>query len=154
MTREEFDAMVAVEERRHDAALAKARPKALALQRALSNINEGSIQVVCRDYISQKDRARLTRELFKSLGLKGVRVSVPRGVHSFWVNVSFPPLRHERGQLENRFCSESCEACIHKDRVRLALGEILLRAFPRHVDESDMQRDYFDPAWIIREAKP
>jgi hypothetical protein len=147
MTRDEYNALVAEEERRHDAALAKARPKALALQRALSDVNEGSIQVVCRDYLSQKDRARLTRELFRSLGLKGIRVSVPRGAYCFWVDVRFPPLRHAAQH------AEPCEGCAHRNRCELALAEILLRAFPNEIDRSNEQIDYFDPAWSFGEAR-
>jgi hypothetical protein len=149
MTHEEYQMRCAEEESRYDAALEKARPKAIALQHALSRINEGSIQVVCREHIPQKQKALLARELLKSLGLKGIRVKCARGANCHWVHVCFPPLRHTRNSYG---CSKPCEACVYRERVSLAIEEILLRAFPLLVDESDSQRDYFNPPWIIKES--
>lgn len=129
--------------------------KALALSKRLSEINEGSIPVISRDtMLLRKKRAALTRAFFKTLGIKGVRVRLAKGANCFWVDLIIPQLDHDRAlhTAPNKSfvdCLRECPGCIYRERTALSLEEILQRAFPKEVDNSDPQSDYFDYPWGI-----
>lgn len=109
--------------------------KAVQLQAALSLVNA----------LTLKERASLTRQLFRSLGIKHVSVTVATGANCFYVVLRLPDMNHGRGS--NSHNVQSCEACKYLNRAKLALEEILQRAFPKEVDNSDPQSDYFDYPW-------
>jgi hypothetical protein len=108
--------------------------QAVALREALSKLNEGTVPVVCRnENVTLKERARRARQLFRELGLTGVSARLPRGANCLWVQVRYPRASNIEIDAKNR----------------LALEEILQRAFPREIDRSDAMTDYFDPAWTF-----
>lgn len=131
--------------------LAKEHEKAVALWQALRGVNECRIPVVCRDRsISRKQQAKLARELFKSLGLKGLRVVTPRGANLNHVAVILPQHRHEPsipGVPHHKL--SACDGCKFRTYAHNKLDEILARAFPQHDNRSDYQSDYFDFCWSV-----
>lgn len=124
---------------------------ALEIQKVLAALNEGSIKVVSRDpRLGLKARAAMTREFFKSIGLKGIKVTVPRGAWCLWVEIRFPCLDHDIPMHQrNARDTSGCPGCAFQAKTRLSLEEILLRAFPKEIDNSDYQTDYFDFQWTI-----
>ncbi len=119
--------------------------KAVQLREALKLVNEARIPVLSRDpMLRLKERAQMTRALFKSLGLKGISVAVADGANCFYVVIRLPNMQHHHNREHT-----DCEACIYLSRAELALEEILQRAFPKEVDNSDPQSDYFDFPWFF-----
>jgi hypothetical protein len=105
-----------------------------ALRESLMSLNEGTVPVVSRnERMTFKDRAKAARQLFRELGLKGISVRQPRGVNCLWVEVLYPRSTDNETNCKNR----------------LALEEILQRAFPKEIDHSDRETDYFKPAWTF-----
>ncbi len=145
----------------------KAAPKcehevAESLVDALQAVNEAAVPVVTRDRgIGRKEQARLTRELFKSLGLKGISVTAPSYSMAQGVDVKIPRLQihvanmwpHGGDDVHRSGCqvaeADRCPACRANSAVRLKVEEILARAFPNHDDRSDSRSDYFDYCWMI-----
>lgn len=127
--------------------------KAVRVLAALKEVNELRIPVVCRDrFIPRKEQARLARELFKKLGIKGVGVRVSTGAKCITVHVRVPQMIHAAcppGEKWSQHDTKACEACIYRRYALDKLAEILGRAFPQHDDRSDSQSDYFDFKWFI-----
>jgi hypothetical protein len=118
-------------------------------------VDLGAVPVVADDRgIPRKEQARLARDLFRSLGLKGVTFSGTRG--SFRVEVRIPmredwavraPIRaHGRPSVD----PQPDPASLANAQARRAVEAILLRAFPSHDDRSDPMSDYSDSRWFIR----
>lgn len=122
--------------------------KALALQEALKYVNELRIPVVTREKVTLKERANLARGLFKQLGLKHISVRKATGVWCLWVEIGLPRMNHDAAMTDNRHM-QTCTGCIYQAKTRLALEEILQRAFPKEIDLSDDMTDYFRPAWTF-----
>lgn len=60
---------------------------------AIMSVNLDAVPVVTRDrFISRKDQAKLARDLFKRLGIKGVSVTAPRYSMARSVDVNVPRL--------------------------------------------------------------
>ncbi len=126
---------------------------AVKLQEALQFVNELRIPVVSRDErITLKERAKLARQLFGQLGLKGISVMVATGAWCTWVVIHIPKMQHDPDLHKQRKHRGVCPACVYLEKTRLKLEEILLRAFPRELDRSDMMSDYFDPSWTFHEG--
>jgi hypothetical protein len=109
-------------------------------------------------FISRKEQARLVRELFKRLGIRGLSVTAPNYSMASTVHINLPNFHADfTGYAEFQNETWSCipSSCPVKicDKARCAcrtaLDSILLRAFPNHGDRSDVQSDYFDSCWSI-----
>jgi hypothetical protein len=132
------------------------------LREALGRVAETSIKVVCRERSTpRKEQAKLARDLFKSLGLKGISVTTPNYSMASTVSVRLPRLKihvsnmwphgglsshHPGCQISE---SDRCPACVANDKMADKIEEILGRAFPNHDDRSDTQSDYFDRRWSV-----
>ncbi len=134
--------------------------KADQLQDALAKVSETEIPVMSRDrHIPRTEQAKLTRELFKRLGLKGISVTTPNYSMAQSVRVSLPKLEihcpnywpHGGDYCHHGYVDESlvCPTCRENRRIREKIEEILARAFPNHDDRSDTQKDYFDYCWSV-----
>jgi hypothetical protein len=129
----------------------------------LNSINEGAIPVMSRDrHIPRKEQAKLARELFKKLGLKGASITAPNYSMASTVDIDLPRLQihvatmwphsesthyHECGAAV-REC-DKCPACVQNHKSHDKVKEILARAFPNHDDRSDRMVDYYDYCWSI-----
>jgi hypothetical protein len=133
------------------AAREKSHAQALKLWELLKEVNELRIPVMARDrYIPRKEQARLARELFKRLGLKGLGARVTRGFNCSTVHIKVPRLQHSPEEHKTNWRDTgNCQACKFDRYARDKLDEILARAFPQHDDRSDSQSDYFDFKWFI-----
>lgn len=129
---------------------------------SLADVRETAVPVMSRDrHIPRKERARLVRELFKRLGLKGVSVTTPNYSMACTVDVTVPKLEihsaemwphggprvHESG-LTVAEC-DRCPTCVRNRKSAEKIEEILARAFPNNDDRSDTQSDYFDYCWSV-----
>lgn len=109
--------------------------------------------------IRRKEQARLARELFKRLGLKGISVTAPNYSMASSVHVRLPngaaPDWRGFEQYEQATYSQmpdnvpAKQQMLAKHGAALALEKILDAAFPAHVDRSDYQSDYFDYRWSV-----
>jgi hypothetical protein len=112
--------------------------RALAAHEALARVDLAGVPVMSADRreCSQKQQAKLTRELFKWLGVPGVRATCARGAFCDWVHV-LVPARRDPDQV-----AASKAAC---DRVR----QVLALGFPTHGDRTDPMSDHLDTDWRI-----
>lgn len=129
---------------------AKRNADALALHAKLATINITEIPVMSRDRsICRKEQARLARELFKKIGLKGISVTAPNYSMAQSVDVR-PPQRNDYtvdsfGRID--YANDPAGKANREADNRLR--SILLAAFPSHEDRSDSQSDYFDYCWSL-----
>lgn len=101
--------------------------------------------------IGGKERAKLTRELFAELGLKGVSVTLPTGSMCFWVNVRIPARIDDSYliKLDPEWVSGVHDAARANERARITVERILAVAFPNHDDRGDSMTDHFDAPWTL-----
>lgn len=119
--------------------------EAVALLEALKFVNELRIPVMSRDTsISLVERGRLTRKLFKDLGLKGITARKLTGRNLYAVMIGLPNWLDGNGKNMREY----------QQKVSLAIEEILMRAFPREIDKSDPSTDYIDSPWWILFQRP
>ena len=142
--------------------LTKTNPAAL-LFATLETIILDNVPVMTDDrQIGRKNQAALARQLFKSLGLKGISVRTPSYSMASVVEVSLPTLERAADDYlmdgrDWKFESWSDMPIDLPARVKNAaryeaekkVGAILAIAFPNHDDRSDSQSDYFDNCWSI-----
>lgn len=133
------------------AAMEKAHEKAVLLWATLKEVNELRIPIMSRDRgIGMKEQSRLAQELFKKLGVKGLRVRMSRGANCFGVDVHTPEMKHNPPLPGTwKHDNDNCDGCKYRRYVRDKLCEILARAFPQHDNRSDYMSDYFDNPWFI-----
>jgi hypothetical protein len=98
--------------------------------------------------IPRKDQAKLARELFKKLGIKGISVTTPNYSMAQSVDVRLPK------RCDYDF--DNCGFVVEGDAARKANSDaekrvdaILLAAFPNHDNRSETQTDYFDYCWSV-----
>lgn len=127
------------------------------------SVNLDNIPVMTRDrFIPRKEQAKLARELFKRLGIKGVSVTAPNYSMAQSVDVKVPTFLLEpndfifEGINHENLCFSDMPDRVPAKMKHLAnwnaknrIEEILLKAFPNHNDRSDLQSDYFDYKWSI-----
>lgn len=106
--------------------------KAEALRVALEAVELSAVPVKSRERCYRKERARLARELFRELGLRGISVTAPNYSMARVVDIRLPRL-----------------ASGEQAEMRWKVSEILDRAFPNCDDRSDSMTDYFDACWSI-----
>lgn len=139
--------------------------RAEALVARLKDINEGAIPVMSRDrHIPRVEQAKLARQLFRQLGLKGISVTTPNYSMAKVVEVRLPRVPEDGHDLTKwpHFHSAECcgpgkqhteatrcPVCREHSAAELAVEEILARAFPQHDNRSDSQTDYFDYCWSV-----
>lgn len=129
---------------------------------AIFNINLDRVPVMTTDrHMPRKEQARLARELFKRLGIKGVSVTAPNYSMAHSVDVRVPSQIDPSEFVYNGTnyagwpFSEMPDEVPAKVRAqshwnaRKKIEAILARAFPNHDDRSDSQADYFDFKWSI-----
>lgn len=122
----------------------------LALHERLAQVDITKIPVMTMDRcVPLKVQAKLTRTLFKALGIKGVSVRAPRYSMACVVEVRLPRrtdyVRNSAGQVE----WDKDPAAQANTTARNRMEAILLAAFPQHDNRSDYQTDYFDSCWSI-----
>ena len=100
--------------------------------------------------IPRKEQAKMARELFKSLGLKGISVTTPNYSMAQTVEVRLPRRRDYVLDDSGFICRQLCEASKANHEAESRVESILLAAFPQHDDRSDIQTDYFDRCWSLR----
>jgi hypothetical protein len=121
------------------------------------------VPIVSRDRnIPRKLQAKLARQLFRGLGLKGISVTTPNYSMAQVVDVVVPRIPAEPGDYlyDGKDFQHHCYGDMpaevparakhfrHSEATR-KLETILLRAFPNHDNRSDSQSDYFDACWGI-----
>ena len=136
-----------------------AENKIVGLYSWIETINLRMLPVMTRDRsISRKEQAKLARDLFKRLGLKGISVTVPNYSMAQSVHVSVPRLPREDGDFmgyETETFSDMPETLPGKIKMRQhgkatdKILAILQVVFPEHTDRSDSQSDHFDYCWSI-----
>ena len=112
--------------------------------------------------IPRKEQAKLARQLFKQLHIKGISVTAPNYSMAQSVDVRLPEIQREDGDLflngvsyENGTYSDMPDDVPAKAKHRAKweaqkrIELILARAFPNHNDRSDSQSDYFDYCWSV-----
>ena len=90
--------------------------------------------------IPRKDFAKLTRELFKTLGIKGMSVTCPNYSMATSIHIEYPQPR-------------DVDMGINYDRdreINRKLRRIMDKAFPNMVDRSDSMTDHFDSKYYVR----
>jgi hypothetical protein len=103
---------------------------------AILAVDLNAVPIVCRDRsIPRKEQSALARGLFRSLGIKGLRVRVNRGA---WLTSV-----HIQGILNDE-----------AKETQKKLYAILDKAFPNHDDRSDTRIDHFDYKWSINLHEP
>lgn len=127
------------------------------LAEALQRVSMFSIPVMTRDrFITTKQQAQLARELFRSLGLKGIGVKVPRYSMACVVEIRLPRLEVHCPDMQphappgHRQTLKTCPTCHQNSLMRQQVGTILLLAFPNHDDRSNSTVDYYDYCWSIQ----
>jgi hypothetical protein len=95
----------------------------------------------------RKAQAKLARELFRELKLKGISVRTPNYSMASTVEVSLP--RRRDHELEDGFMVPGCAAATANSTAATRVHAILLAAFPRHDDRSDIMSDYHDRCWSV-----
>ena len=129
------------------------------IQRIMA-INLNEVPVVCTDrHIKRKEQAKLARELFKKLGIKGISVTTPSYSMASTVDVRVPWEPHPGWvgfeKWENKTYSDMPDDVpakkwnAHHYRAECKVELILLKAFPQHDDRSEPQSDYFDRCWSV-----
>ncbi len=131
--------------------------------KAIEKVDLAKVPVISTDRgIRRKEQARLARELFKKLGIKGLSVTTPNYSMAQCVDVRVPTLPIEPGDyllngLDYKMRTyadmpASVPAKIkhlaHWEAVK-KIDAILLKAFPAHNDRSDYSSDYFDSCWTV-----
>ena len=126
---------------------------------AIESIDLDAVPVFLLDRsASRKVQALTARALFRQLGLKGISVTAPnysmaQAVHIHLPNTEYSP--EERAEW-NRCSSDSERRDTPYGRLRTRenaaehkLEAILAKAFPNHLDRSDIMTDYFDFCWSV-----
>ena len=111
----------------------------------------------------RKNQAAMARQLFKTLGIKGVSVTAENYSMASTVSIRMPEKEttgadfvldgvNYRGQSWSDMPSDVPAKIINSRRYRAQglLGSILSIAFPNCDDRSDSQSDYFDSCWSYR----
>ncbi len=131
-------------------ATATQQDKATALHSALSAVQMTSIPTMSSDRsIPRKDQAKLARQLFKRLGLKGISVTTPSYSMAQGVEIMVPKRTdyiHDERQEIDYLTDPASQA---NSKAARDVQEILARAFPQHDDRSETQSDYFNYCWSI-----
>ncbi len=119
------------------------------LHTQLAAINPLDVPIMSRDRcIPRKQQAKLARQLFRGLGLKGISVTAPNYSMAQSVDVA-PPTRCDYDLDQFGTMVAGCEAARANTDARQRLSAILLSAFPNHEDRSEPMTDYFDYRWSI-----
>lgn len=131
---------------------------AVALADRLKQIDVEQVPAMSEDRgICRKEQARLTRELFKKLGLKGISVTTPMYSMASTVDVRIPKQLGEMRRDSNVHATwEEYLRALDLDPVIAAnrfvedrIKEILAYAFPNHDDRSDYMTDYYNSKWSV-----
>ncbi len=127
----------------------KEQEKALALHIALSKVDLSDISILNNErHISRKEQALLARQLFASLGLKGISVTAPNYSMAQSVDVRLPK-REDYAMTDSGFVVDGDVAASANNEATAKVRQILNAAFPSHDDRSDSQTDYFDYCWSL-----
>lgn len=122
---------------------------AVIFQVAVDAVDLRKVGVVCHDRsIDRREQARLCRELFKRLGLKGASITTPSYSMASTVDIALPKRRDVRLTEEGSF-DRDCPAVQANRATEDKVKAILAHAFPNHDDRSDSSTDYFDARWSI-----
>jgi len=127
------------------------------------SVNLDKVPVMSTDRsIRRKEQAKLCRELFKRLGIKGVSVTAPNYSMAQAVDVKIPGyMGHDSEYFYNGVDYRGQSFADMPDNVPAKirnqthwsaakkLETVLLRAFPNHDDRSDLQSDYFNYKWSV-----
>ena len=104
---------------------------------------------------TRKVQAAAARALFKQLGLKGISVTAPNYSMASMVHVNLPRTEASKEMIAewnaSEFQSETAYGRLRsrEHEAHRKLGQILAKAFPNHLDRSDVMSDYFDSCWSI-----
>lgn len=133
----------------------------------IATVSLDAVPIVSRDrHIPRKEQARLARNLFRQLGIKGVSVVTPNHSMASSVDVRLPDLALIEADYHgpNDATPHSWELASFADmpanvpakikqqahwQAQKKIETILARAFPAHNDRSDYQTDYFDFKWSV-----
>ena len=117
-----------------------------AFQARVAAVDLDKVSLVSTDrHIDRKQQAKLTRGIFKDLGLKGISVTTPMYSMACSVQVSYP----QRGDYLIDGDSRMCKAHAANRVVYDKIMDVLLKAFPNSDNRSDSMTDYFDYRWSI-----
>jgi hypothetical protein len=124
---------------------------ALALHKRLAEIDLTTIAVLTTDrHCARKESAKLARQLFSSLKIKGVSVRTPNYSMAMSVDIRMPKrsdyVLDAGGMIAD---APSDPACIANREAEEKLEAILAVAFPNHDNRSDTQTDHFDYKWSV-----
>lgn len=94
----------------------------------------------------RKERAAKVRELFKSLGIKGVSVTAPSYSMAQAIHIRVPYLgEHDHISAYNDYPTrQRCPHCKKRTDAEHHLEKIILAAYPDLEDRNDVMTDYFD----------
>jgi hypothetical protein len=125
----------------------------------IETANLDAVQVFLLDRSApRKVRAAAARALFKQMGLKGISVTAPnysmaQAVHIHLPNTEVPRELYAEWDLACRTDTGADTAYGQIRRREYAaeqkLEAILAKAFPNHLDRSDIHCDHFDYCWSV-----
>lgn len=98
----------------------------------------------------QKPRTAAIRQLFRTIGLTGVSVTMSRGSMCYWTYVRIvdaPRCTTDHLAEYHETCTTSqrtCPMCRRIKAARRRLNYVILTAFPDLGDRSDLHSDYHD----------
>lgn len=124
---------------------------ATELHTKLATINPLDVPVMSQDrHISRKDQAKLARQLFRQLGLKGISVTAPNYSMARSVDVRMPKREdytlNAYGQVDDYSTDPAGKA---NTEAKQRIASILIAAFPKHDDRSEWGTDHYDYKWSI-----
>jgi len=117
---------------------------------AIRDIDLATVPVMTTDRrLPRKEQAKLTRQLFRRLGLRGISVTCPNYSMAHSVEVRLLKREDYTRDASGEIEWMTDPAAVANGAARRRVMDILGRAFPEHGDRSDMMTDYFDFCWSV-----
>lgn len=126
--------------------------KAIQLRAQLAAVRLSDVPVVCaeRSGTTRKEIAKLTRQLFSKLGLRGISVTAPNYSMAQSIDITLPGRRDfVTDQWGGVVDWANDPAAMANREAEAKVHAIMARAFPNHDNRSDSQTDYFDYKYSI-----
>lgn len=126
--------------------------KAIQLRAQLAAVRLSDVPVVyaVRSGTTRKELAKLTRQLFSRLGLRGISVRAPNYSMAQSIDITLPGRRDfvtDQWGMAVDWANDP--AAMANREAERKVHAIMARAFPNHDNRSDSQTDYFDYKYSI-----
>jgi hypothetical protein len=121
---------------------------------ALEALDPAKVPVVSLEYLEQTERARLTRRLFRELGLGDAKVVTGTGSRIVSVDIGMPtdhrPAPPPKGEEGEQARAQNASIFLQRKQK---VEDVLHRAFPAHVDSRGASADDYHPPyhWHVKQ---